>query len=107
LIQAQRDLIELPAPVLTGEATRELQLSRQQKGKGREAWALHLIGKIERNWFFNIAISIEVGNIGAYGRVMASHFNGYGYYDEVILEDEPLLSMYAGQSDEEVISAAV
>ncbi len=50
---------------------------------------------------------IEVGNIGAYGRVMASHFNGYGYYDEVILEDEPLLSMYADQSEAEPFSAAV
>ncbi len=50
---------------------------------------------------------IEVGNIGAYGRVMASHFNGYGYYDEVVLEDEPMLSMYADQSEEEAISAAV
>jgi len=49
---------------------------------------------------------IEVGNIGAYGRVMASHFNGCGYYDEVILEDEPLLSMYAGQSEDEAVSAA-
>jgi len=49
---------------------------------------------------------VEVGNIGAYGRVMASHFNGYGYYDEVILEDEPLLSMYAGHSEDEAVSAA-
>ena len=49
---------------------------------------------------------IEVGNIGAYGRVMASHFNGYGYYDEVILEDEPMMSMYADQSEEEAVSAA-
>jgi ornithine decarboxylase len=52
---------------------------------------------------------IEVGNIGAYGRVMASRFNGYGYYDEVILEDEPMLSMYSDQSEAEaeVISAAI
>ena len=50
---------------------------------------------------------IEVGNIGAYGRVMASHFNGYGYYDEVILQDEPMMSMYAGESDEQMISAAL
>ena len=51
---------------------------------------------------------IEVGNIGAYGRVMASRFNGYGYYDEVILEDEPMLSMYAAESEEEAaVSAAV
>jgi len=50
---------------------------------------------------------IEVGNIGAYGRVMASHFNGYGYYDEVILEDEPMLSMYADQPEAEAISAVI
>ena len=50
---------------------------------------------------------IEVGNIGAYGRVMASHFNGYGYYDEVILEDEPMLSMYADQPEAEAMSAVI
>src|SRR5690606_6194834 len=38
---------------------------------------------------------IEIGNIGAYGRAMASSFNGYGQYDEVILFDEPQLTMYA------------
>lgn len=36
---------------------------------------------------------IEIGNVGAYGRAMAGKFNGYGQYDEVILEDEPMLSM--------------
>ena len=37
---------------------------------------------------------IEIGNIGAYGRALASNFNGYGRYDEVILLDEPVYSMY-------------
>ncbi len=37
---------------------------------------------------------LEMGNIGAYGRALAGHFNGYGKYDEAILEDEPVLSMY-------------
>jgi ornithine decarboxylase len=37
---------------------------------------------------------IEIGNMGAYGRAIAGHFNGYGEYDEVILLDEPMLSMY-------------
>ncbi len=44
---------------------------------------------------------IEIGQIGAYGRVFASPFNGFGEYDEVILTDEPMLSMYdiaAGQT---------
>ena len=38
---------------------------------------------------------IEIGQIGAYGRVMANRFNGFGEYDEVTLRDEPMLSMYA------------
>lgn len=38
---------------------------------------------------------IEIGQIGAYGRVMANRFNGFGEYDEVMLRDEPMLSMYA------------
>ena len=37
---------------------------------------------------------IEIGNIGAYGRAIAGSFTGYGRYDEVILHDEPMLSMY-------------
>ena len=42
---------------------------------------------------------IEIGQIGAYGRVLANRFNGYGEYDEVILTDEPMLSMYLGEED--------
>jgi ornithine decarboxylase len=45
---------------------------------------------------------IEIGNIGAYGRAIAGNFNGYGQYEEVILEDEPMYSMYA----EETVAAA-
>jgi ornithine decarboxylase len=37
---------------------------------------------------------IEVGNIGAYGRVMATRFNGFGAYIEAELADEPMLSAY-------------
>jgi ornithine decarboxylase len=43
---------------------------------------------------------IEIGNIGAYGRVMAGHFNGYGYYSQAILADEPMLGMYAEEDEE-------
>lgn len=39
---------------------------------------------------------IEIGQIGAYGRVLANRFNGFGQYDEVVLMDEPMLSMYGG-----------
>lgn len=37
---------------------------------------------------------IEIGNLGAYGRALASKFNGYGHYDEVILLDEPIATVY-------------
>ncbi len=38
---------------------------------------------------------IEIGNIGAYGRAIAGVFNGYGKYENAILLDEPMYSMYA------------
>ena len=41
---------------------------------------------------------LEIGNMGAYARAIAGHFNGYGEYDEVILEDEPMLTMYGAQA---------
>jgi len=37
---------------------------------------------------------IEIGNVGAYGRVMASRFNGFGAYETAVVADEPMLSMY-------------
>ena len=47
---------------------------------------------------------IEIGNMGAYARAIAGRFNGYGEYDEVILLDPPMLSMYEAESAE--VSAA-
>ena len=37
---------------------------------------------------------IEIGNTGAYGRAIAGRFNGYGAFDEAILLDAPMLTMY-------------
>ncbi|MGH6865418.1 MAG: type III PLP-dependent enzyme [Methyloceanibacter sp.] len=48
---------------------------------------------------------LEIGQIGAYGRVMGSRFNGFGEYDEAILTDEPMVSMY--ESAEEAPVEAV
>ena len=42
---------------------------------------------------------LEIGNVGAYGRVMAGRFNGFGYYDEAIVSDEPMLSMYTAEAE--------
>lgn len=40
---------------------------------------------------------VEIGNVGAYGRALAGGFNGYGRYDQAILLDEPMYSMYAAE----------
>ncbi|MBN9247180.1 MAG: type III PLP-dependent enzyme, partial [Hyphomicrobium sp.] len=37
---------------------------------------------------------IEIGNLGAYAHAMATRFNGYGEYTDVILQDEPMYSIY-------------
>jgi ornithine decarboxylase len=42
---------------------------------------------------------IEIGNTGAYGRALAGRFNGYGAYDEAILLDAPMLSMYGDAAE--------
>jgi len=41
---------------------------------------------------------IEIGNIGAYGHVMASPFNGFGKYERVALRDDPMMSIYGGRA---------
>ncbi len=47
---------------------------------------------------------IEIGQIGAYGRVLANRFNGFGEFDEVVFTDEPMLSMYeAGEEPMPVV----
>ncbi|MFM1815465.1 MAG: hypothetical protein RLZ98_2160 [Pseudomonadota bacterium] len=40
---------------------------------------------------------IEIGNIGAYGRAIAGGFNGFGKFDEAILDDEPMYTMYSDE----------
>jgi ornithine decarboxylase len=50
---------------------------------------------------------IEVGQVGAYGRVLANRFNGFGAYDEAILTDEPMLSMYAPAEQQAESGAAL
>lgn len=42
---------------------------------------------------------IEFGNTGAYSRALASRFNGFGAYEEAILLDEPMFTMYAPEQD--------
>jgi ornithine decarboxylase len=51
----------------------------------------------------------EIGNTGAYGRAMGGRFNGYGAFEEAILLDEPMRSMYptwSADGDEDVAQQA-
>ncbi len=43
---------------------------------------------------------LEIGQVGAYGRVLANRFNGFGEFDEVLLTDEPMLSMFDSSEDD-------
>ncbi len=38
---------------------------------------------------------IEIGNLGAYARAMSTRFNGYGEYKDVILQDDPMYTVYS------------
>ena len=39
---------------------------------------------------------IEIGMLGAYGCAMRTGFNGFGAVERVIVDDEPMTTMYAG-----------
>lgn len=39
---------------------------------------------------------IEVGMIGAYGAAMKTGFNGFGAAEQIVVEDEPMASLYDG-----------
>lgn len=47
---------------------------------------------------------IEIGNIGAYGRSMATRFNGFGDSELAIVQDSPWPSLYGSAEGAEVIS---
>lgn len=42
---------------------------------------------------------IEIGMLGAYGAAMKTAFNGFGAGETVVVEDEPMASLYTGRKD--------
>lgn len=46
---------------------------------------------------------LEIGNVGAYGRAIAGDFNGYGKYEEAILDDEPMMTLYGDAEEAEAL----
>jgi ornithine decarboxylase len=43
---------------------------------------------------------IEIGMLGAYGAAMKTRFNGFGAAEAVIVEDEPMASLYSGKRED-------
>jgi ornithine decarboxylase len=41
---------------------------------------------------------IEIGMLGAYGCAMRTQFNGFGVVDSVVVEDEPMASLYGAKT---------
>ena len=42
---------------------------------------------------------IEIGMLGAYGAAMKTGFNGFGNAEQIIVEDEPMASLYRGDRE--------
>jgi ornithine decarboxylase len=42
---------------------------------------------------------IEFGQLGAYGDTMRTNFNGFGHRDEIIVTDEPMLSLFTPEPE--------
>jgi ornithine decarboxylase len=45
--------------------------------------------------------------LGAYGCAMRTGFNGFGVEDRVIVEDEPMASLYTGGAERERTSNVI
>lgn len=50
---------------------------------------------------------VEVGMLGAYGCAMRTGFNGFGVEDRVIVDDEPMASLYTGASERPAASNVI
>ena len=49
---------------------------------------------------------VEIGMLGAYGCAMRTAFNGFGSDMKVVVEDEPMASLY-GRSEERAVPSNV
>ena len=58
----------------------------------------HMAGPFELPSDVNAGDSIEVGMLGAYGCAMRTGFNGFGVQDRLVVDDEPMASLYGGES---------
>ncbi|HEU4957906.1 MAG TPA: type III PLP-dependent enzyme [Sphingomicrobium sp.] len=59
----------------------------------------HMAGPFELPADIQAGDYIEVGMLGAYGCAMRTGFNGFGVEDRVIVDDEPMASLYLGDAE--------
>ncbi|TPG12363.1 type III PLP-dependent enzyme [Sphingomonas oligophenolica] len=60
----------------------------------------HMTGPFELPADVQAGDYIEIGMLGAYGSAMRTAFNGFGSDETVIVEDEPMASLYVDTPDE-------
>ena len=62
----------------------------------------HMVGPFDLPSDVRTGDYIEVGMLGAYGCAMRTAFNGFGVGEAVIVEDEPMASLYGAQVTEQL-----
>ncbi len=67
----------------------------------------HMAGPFELPADVQAGDYIEVGMLGAYGCAMRTGFNGFGVEDRVIVDDEPMASLYTGELERQPASNVV
>jgi ornithine decarboxylase len=67
----------------------------------------HMAGPFELPADVQAGDYIEVGMLGAYGCAMRTGFNGFGVQDRVIVDDEPMASLYGDTAERERASNVV
>ena len=60
----------------------------------------HMKGPFELPGDVNAGDYIEIGMLGAYGCAMRTGFNGFGVEDRVVVDDEPMASLYIPVSEQ-------
>ena len=67
----------------------------------------HMAGPFELPADIQAGDYIEVGMLGAYGCAMRTGFNGFGVEDRVIVDDEPMASLYTDDAERERTSNVI
>ena len=58
----------------------------------------HMTGPFELPGDVRAGDYIEIGMLGAYGSAMRTGFNGFGMTETVIVDDEPMASLYGART---------